>query len=371
MADDQGLSVAKNPNGGKDDTGKAGAVTAPRAWALLGDKPGDNAQVLALAGALGLPFAPRKLAFCSAYRLWNLALGASLTSLDRARSDALEPPWPDLVIAIGRRSVPVARWIKARSGGRTRLVHLGRPRAPYAWFDLIVTTPQYALPRRANMVDLLLPLVPERRAGTGGFDDLPRPRVALLAGGDVGPWRFDAALAARLGADASGLAQRLGGALLVATSRRTSVAAAAALVAAIGAPARVHRFGQGSDYDAIVGAADGFVVTADSVSMMADAAATGRPLLLAPVGHRPTALQRLAEAFQAVPGYDAAVDLGLIARPRALPRVAAALIASGHARWLGADADLAPPAVVYDATAARARVVARVRALIDRAEERP
>ena len=39
----------------------------------------------------------------------------------------LQPPWPDLVIGIGRRTVPVARWIQEQSGGRTNLVRLGHP----------------------------------------------------------------------------------------------------------------------------------------------------------------------------------------------------------------------------------------------------
>lgn len=366
MVDVQGLSIAKNPQGGKEN---AGSGAAPRVWALVGDKPGDNAQVVALAEAIGLPFATFRLAYRPTYRLWNLALGARLASLDRARSDALAPPWPDLVIAIGRRAVPVARWIRARSGGRTRLVHLGRPRAPGTWFDLIVTTPQYCLPEGPNVVTLPLPLVPERRAGaTGPLDDLPRPRVALLVGGDIGPWRLDAAAARGLGAEACALAKRTGGSLIATTSRRTGPAATEALAGALAGAARLERYGAGGlGYAAILAGADGFVVTADSVSMLADAAATGRPLLIAPVERRPTAAQRLADAAQALPGYDAAADLGLVTRPRALMRVAEALVAAGHARWFGKDADLAP-VVAYDGAAARARVAARARTLLDRGD---
>ena len=39
----------------------------------------------------------------------NLLLGTSRLSVDRARSDELAPPWPDLVIAASRRAAPVAR----------------------------------------------------------------------------------------------------------------------------------------------------------------------------------------------------------------------------------------------------------------------
>ncbi|MGH6718365.1 MAG: ELM1/GtrOC1 family putative glycosyltransferase, partial [Alphaproteobacteria bacterium] len=112
---------------------------APDVWALVGDKPGDNAQVLALARALdqalGQPFAVKRLAYNGLYRVPNLLASGALASgalaygaplgLARARSDPLAPPWPRLVIAVGRRAAPVAHWIRRRAAGRARLVHLG------------------------------------------------------------------------------------------------------------------------------------------------------------------------------------------------------------------------------------------------------
>jgi len=355
------LSVAKKPSPGKDDTARDPA--SARVWVLIGDKAGDNAQVLALAAALGRPYRVVRLTYNRAYRLWNVALGARLVSLDCERSDALEPPWPDLVIAVGRRAVPVARWIKARSGGRTRLVHLGRPRAPYRWFDLIVTTPQYAVPARANVMHLPLPLVAERARHPATRP--PGQHLVLLVGGDSGPWRLDADRARALARQAAQLPRAAGGRLTVATSRRTGAAATEALATALPPEDTLHAYGEpGVDYDTILATADGFVVTADSVSMMADAAATSRPLLLARLDHHPDPWQRLAAATRILPGYACAADLGLVARPRDLMAVADALVAAGHARWLDDNSDLAP-VLPYDGAAARARVVARVRALLD------
>src|SRR5581483_6461257 len=118
----------------------------------------------------------------------------------------LAPPWPDLVISAGRRNEPVARWIRARAGGRTRLVHLGRPWADPRRFDLVVTTPQYRVPALANVIEIEAPLhrvSPERLAEAAArwqpaFAALPRPRIAVLVGGDSPPYRFDAALAREL-----------------------------------------------------------------------------------------------------------------------------------------------------------------------------
>ena len=116
-------------------------MSAPRIWVLLGPRTGDNNQALALAEALALPFETRTLAY-NAVQALSVWLPATAATLDRASRRRLQPPWPDLVIAIGRRSVPVARWIKRRNGGRTRLVRIGHPRLDPALFDLVITTRQ-------------------------------------------------------------------------------------------------------------------------------------------------------------------------------------------------------------------------------------
>ena len=119
---------------------------------LAGRKAGDRAQMIGLAETLGWPFEVKELRHNALVHLPNILLGASLISLDRKASSPFAPPWPDLVVASGRRSVPAARWVRARSSGRTRLVHIGRPWAPLRLFDLIITTPQYGLPLRPNVL---------------------------------------------------------------------------------------------------------------------------------------------------------------------------------------------------------------------------
>ena len=57
----------------------------------------------------------------------------------------------------GPRQVPVVRWIKQQSGGRTRLVQMNRPPGP-KYFNLILSPPQYSVPIRENVVRLKWPL---------------------------------------------------------------------------------------------------------------------------------------------------------------------------------------------------------------------
>jgi len=266
---------------------------------LLGVKGGDNAQALDLAKAVGWRYETKQLRFNPLHALPTVLLGGSLANLDRDHSEPLGPPWPDLVISAGKRSVPVARWIHEQSGGRARLVHIGRPWAPLSWFDLIITTPQYGLPARANVLHNTLPLhsvdvrqlmaAPDFAPWKQRMAALPRPYTVLLVGGDSPSYVLDAETAARLGAQASTVTRANGGSLLVATSSRTSAEAADALEAAIDCPHYFHRFRKGATenpYRAFLALAERFIVTGDSASMLAEACATGHPVSIYPVPRR-------------------------------------------------------------------------------------
>ncbi|MFZ0467325.1 MAG: ELM1/GtrOC1 family putative glycosyltransferase, partial [Thiogranum sp.] len=74
----------------------------PRVWVLTGHKAGDNAQVIALAEALGWPYVVKRFRYRGWELLTNRLLGATLAGIDRDASSDLAPPWPDLVITAGR-----------------------------------------------------------------------------------------------------------------------------------------------------------------------------------------------------------------------------------------------------------------------------
>ena len=356
-----------------------------RVWVLAGDKPGDNAQCLALAATLGWPTEVKQLRYRAARGALRLP-GTKRFPLDVAASSPLAPPWPDLVIGAGRRSVPVAEDIRRRAGGATRLVQLGRPRVDLARFDLVITTPQYRLPERPNVLHLTLPMhAPDaearrRAAGVWGpkLAALPRPWIALLVGGSAKPFVLDAPAAHRLAAEVNALAAAEGASLLVSTSRRTPAAAARTLADDLRVPAHVHHWtaaGGPNPYAAYLALADAFVVTGDSASMLAEACGTGRRVWIADLPRR---LGLRAHAKNLVRNVvlgpaehpltrDAAVarwlaDLparGWIRYPRDLERLHADLVASGRARPLGRAYDRPPPPPVDETE----RAAARVRAL--------
>jgi len=356
---------------------KPGRAALPLIWALLGRRAGDNAQVEALAEALGWPWQAKRLTWRRPSAGWTPLhgrMGPSLATLaPAARRQLTGPPWPDLVISVGWRSAPVARWIGRQSGAA--LAHVGRPRAPLAAFDVVLTTPQYRLPDAPNVVRLDGPLTrpsAERAAVAATwrarFDHLPRPWIAALVGGDGGGFRLTPPAAAALGRRLTDLVRRRGGALLVVTSPRTPRAAGDALVAHLDAAdvTWIWRGEEANPYAALLGLADEFVVTIDSVSMAHEAALTGRPLHLAPLPQRSRLLLRMARRLDdrlrrhaATAGaYTALLREGWLFPPRRIDLFQTGLVDSGRAAWLG-DEPPTPPPVSADAD--RERAVAAVR----------
>jgi mitochondrial fission protein ELM1 len=255
----------------------------PRIWVLLGPRTGDNNQALALAEGLGLPFETRSLGYnwLQALSVW---LGPTAATLDRQSRRHLRPPWPDLVIAIGRRSVPVARWIARQNHGRTRLVRIGHPRIDPKLFDLVITTRQYPVPPGDNV--LLLPLAmsrfatpPEPTAEEAEWlASVPRPRRLLAIGGATKYWSLSAAHVA----SAAKRLQEQDGSLVVVTSRRTDPPVTEAVRALL---APVSRLVDGAfpRFPVLLEAADEIFVTGDSVSMLSEAILTGKPVGLVPI----------------------------------------------------------------------------------------
>lgn len=317
-------------------------------WVLLGQKAGDNNQVLALAEALGWPWREQHIRAHSWELLPHLLFGVTLAGIDRRTSSVLTPPWPDLVISAGRRNEPVARWIRRRSGGRTRLVHLGRPWAPLDCYDLIVTTPQYFLPEQPNILHNTLPLhrVESARVEAAArrlapeLTALPPPFTTVLIGGDSGPFVFTPEKARRLAAGVNRLVAQTGGSVLVTDSRRTPTAAAAVFRAALEVPAAAYLWhednaGRDNPYLAYLGLGGRFVVTGESMSMLAEAAAMGRPLYLFDPGDPPGAWWRRSHNFRHKPlSHRLAMRLAPVRMRRDVGRIQQALVASGRARWL-------------------------------------
>jgi mitochondrial fission protein ELM1 len=325
----------------------------PVIWTIEAYRAGERNQVQALVNALDWPNESKRLSYRPLGFLPHLLCLNTLRGLRPQARALLRPPWPDLVISSGVRNEPVCRWIRQQSGGRTRYVHLGKPWAATANFDVLITTPQYRVTDAPGVVQntLTLNAVTEQTLAQAAadrkseFSDLPRPHIAVIAGGNSGPFTLGVEAARRFGREASALARESGGSLLVTTSSRTTAAACEALRAAIDVPCFFYSWRQGDQrnpYFGILGSADLCVVSADSIAMLSEAIATGKPVHMFDLGGmRPDTFPR--RDFR-LGGFLYGILLRWFWRPlsRDITLVHARLLELGLVSWLGDVATAAP-----------------------------
>jgi hypothetical protein len=244
---------------------------------------GDNNQLLRLADEIGTPFKAIELHYNALSVLPPAVLGATFAVLKKRARAEMKPPWPDLVLGIGFRSVPVALAIREESGGKAKLVRLGNPRVDPAKFDLTVTTPQYGVPDGPNLMRLpvgistaakLTPTADEQQ----WLDDLPRPHRLLLIGGDTFMWRLGAERMSTAASTLRRKCDRDGGSVIAVSSSRSSRAVQKAVAKTLDGRRHGLVWGRFPRYSVLVSDADELYVTADSVAMTSDAAATGKPV---------------------------------------------------------------------------------------------
>lgn len=261
------------------------AGPAPCVWVLHDGKPGMASQALGLAEAAGFPFVEQPLAIRAPWDrlappLWVAPLRAAT-----AGGRPLAPPWPDLVIGCGRNAVRPALAIKRASGGRTLAAHVQDPRFGRDRFDLIVV-PEHDRLRGPNVLVTAAAvhrvtarrLAAERRR-FARLETLPRPIVGGLIGGANRAFRCDLPQLAGIADGIAAAVRRSGGSALVTASRRTGAAGLALLRERLaGVPGEIWDGTGENPYFAYLALADALLVTADSVSMISEAAATGKPV---------------------------------------------------------------------------------------------
>jgi mitochondrial fission protein ELM1 len=260
-------------------------VAMPLVWVLHDGKAGMASQALGLAEATGFPFIEKSLSVrapwaCLPPQLWLAPLAA--VSDDGLK---LRPPWPDVVIGCGRNTAAPALAIRRASGGRTIAAQIQDPRFGHGVFDLMVV-PEHDRLRGARVVTskgAVNRVTPEKLAtARDRFPELaalPRPITGVLIGGSNRAYRLTLD---KLGQIADAIAEAVresGGSVVLTPSRRTGDAGVALLRERLrGLQAAVWDMTGDNPYYAYLAIADAFLVTADSVSMISEAATTGKPV---------------------------------------------------------------------------------------------
>jgi len=281
---------------------------APIVWLLLDDRPGHVTQVKGLAQRMGWKVRSITLNFNVLNRLPNPLLGSHLLSVEIADAQKLQSPFPDIVVGMGRRIVPVARWIKKQNRGATRIVLLGRKAVgKISDIDCVVGCVHFNQLPREGLFQLVLPpsqvndeiLSAARSARPNPVFGMRHPRIVVLVGGPTVQHGFDETDAAQMASQLSHAANERDGELAIVTSRRTPPAAIEAMRrAAPGAHLHVwQKDAPENPYLSYLAHAELLVVTGESESMISEAAATGMPLTIYPLRTKPPTLKNRFAKF--------------------------------------------------------------------------
>jgi uncharacterized protein len=278
-------------------------------WAVSDGKAGHANQALGLAEAIArrtsAQIRVKRVALRTPYAWlapdWTPAPLQALT----LASDSIQPPWPDIWIACGRQTAAVTKAVRHIAGRACFCVQLQDPRANLREFDLIVAPAHDGLeaPNLIPSLGALHRIHPHLLENAALENDhllrLASPRLAVLIGGDSKRQRIRGKRASALAAPLVRLA-RTGASLMVSLSRRTGAPARAVLETELKPHSALWWDQTGPNpYLAMLALADHILVTADSVSMATEAAATGKPVHILPVDGQAGKLEAFHTALQA------------------------------------------------------------------------
>lgn len=276
------MAALPETTGDESSSERAPAATA---WVLHDGKPGMVSQALGLAEATGFPTVEKRLAVRRPWRWLTPQLWVCPLRAVGGADAGFAPPWPDVVIGCGRNAVRPALAIRTASGGRTVAAHVQDPRARRDRFDLLVV-PEHDRLRSANVIvttGAIHRVTPERleaeRCRFPELARLPRPVIGVLIGGSNRAFRLDLPRLGEIADMIVAALRRTGGSALITPSRRTGEAGLGVLRRRLsGLPVQIWDGSGDNPYFAYLAVADALVVTADSVSMVSEAAATGKPV---------------------------------------------------------------------------------------------
>ena len=246
-----------------------------RCWVVSEGMAGTENQCIAVAEAMGVQPEIKRIFLRQPWKSFSPFLGLEQSY---TFTPALTSPWPDLVLASGRKAIAAARYIKKSSGGQSFTVQIQDPRIDPNNFDL-VAVPHHDPTRGENVVvtdaapnritqeklDSAIEAFPHLKA-------LPSPRIAILIGGTSKAYTMSAAVTEKLAQQL----KALDGSLMITPSRRTGAENEAILKKAL-PDAYIWNGGGENPYFAMLALADFILVTADSASMISDACSSGKP----------------------------------------------------------------------------------------------
>ncbi len=256
-------------------------------WVVTEGLTGTENQCLGVAESLGVSPVVKRIKLNEPWKTLSPYIKLECEPTFSSEGDNIAPPWPDLLIASGRKSIAASRFIKRKSGGKTFVVQIQDTRISRDDFDILAVPAHDPASKLSAENILVTHATPNRitkekletaKAHFAFFQSLSAPRIGVLIGGTAGKQILTEDMVHHLANQLKTLA-RQGYGLMITTSRRTGEVNKNILQNALQGP-NIY-FWNGIDenpYFGILGWAEALIVTSESMSMVSEAATTGKPV---------------------------------------------------------------------------------------------
>ena len=270
-------------------------------WVLTEGMIGTQNQCVGVAEALGLTPTIKKIGLRQPWKTLSPWLGFESAN---TFTTPLTAPWPDLLIASGRKSIAAARYIKKQSNGKCFTVQIQDPKTNPNQFDLVAVPFHDGLRGDNVIVTDGAPnrlthdkLTQAKKDFAHLFEKMKSPRVAVLIGGKSRTHDLTNDITKNMVSDL----KNLDASLMVTTSRRTGEANTKLIYDGLSSDTNFIWDGTGENpYFGILAWADYIIVTNDSVSMLSDAGTTGKPVYTIALEGNSTRFDRMHSHFQEI-----------------------------------------------------------------------
>ncbi len=260
-------------------------------WILADNRPGTFSQSIALAEALKTNYKIINLKYSLLAKLPNHLLSESKYRVSKETRKKLEINYlPKIIISAGRKSAAVALYLKNKSQGNSKIIQIMNPNLDLAKFDLVIL-PKHDNINISNHDNVILTtgalskinddiINKEKEKFAEDFKSITKPKIALLVGGLSKNTKFDQDSIITLAKQVSNITTNMSAKLLILNSRRTSRKLNETMLSNLNCDFDFfdwYKFKDQNPYLAVLGYADYFIITGDSVSMISESCSTGKP----------------------------------------------------------------------------------------------
>ncbi len=278
---------------------------------LADERVGTYSQAIALAEELCLPYRLLKLEYSFLATLPNFIFGKTSLRLSKSSQEMLKTQEnrPSIIISSGRKSACIALYLKKlwnfnqNLDEKTYLIQIMNPEFKFSEFDFVIL-PCHDLANRAKFnffgrtkksaKNLIISagaltrinhslVLSEKQKFITWFEQFKKPIIALMVGGNSKDGFFAPKSGFKLAVLASKIAKNMQASLVVLTSPRTDENLLNSIKSGLSGDFKIYdwqKLGELNPYFAVVGYADFFIISGDSVSMISDCCCTGKPVYI-------------------------------------------------------------------------------------------